>query len=43
VGTGKRLFGEEGGLKALKLVGSKTFSTGVVALTYQPDREAVEE
>ena len=43
VGTGKRVFGEGGGLKALKLVGSKTFSTGVVALTYQPDREAVEE
>ena len=40
VGTGKRLFGEGGGLKALKLVDSKTFSTGVVFLTYQPDREA---
>ena len=43
VGAGKRLFGEGGGLKALKLVGSKTFSTGVVSLTYRPDREAVEE
>ncbi len=43
VGAGKRLFGEGGGLKALKLVGSKTFSTGVVSLTYRPYREAVEE
>ncbi|HET6261855.1 MAG TPA: dihydrofolate reductase family protein [Chloroflexia bacterium] len=43
VGTGKRLFGEGGALKALKLVDSKTFSTGVVTLTYQSDRETVEE
>jgi dihydrofolate reductase len=36
VGSGKRVFKEEGDLKALKLVDSKTFSTGVVSLTYQP-------
>ncbi len=37
VGSGKRLF-EDGGpqKKALKLVDSKTFRTGVVYLTYQP-------
>ncbi len=36
VGSGKRLFEEGGDLKALKLIDSKTFSTGVVSLTYQP-------
>jgi len=35
VGSGKRLFEEGGDLKALKLIDSKTFSTGVVCLTYQ--------
>src|SRR5829696_1734480 len=35
VGSGKRLFQEGGGPKGLKLVESKTFSTGVVSLTYQ--------
>ncbi len=43
VGSGKRLFEDGGDLKALKLVDSKTFSTGVVSLTYQPDRKEVEE
>jgi dihydrofolate reductase len=38
VGSGKRLFEEGGDQKALKLVDSKTFSTGVLSLTYQPDR-----
>jgi dihydrofolate reductase len=38
VGSGKRLFGDGGDQKALKLVDSKTFSTGVLSLTYQPDR-----
>jgi dihydrofolate reductase len=42
VGSGKRLFKEGGDQKGLKLVDSKTFSTGVVYLTYQPDREEVE-
>ena len=37
VGSGKRLFEDGGDLKALKLVDSKTFSTGAVSLTYQPD------
>ena len=36
VGSGKRLFEDGGDRKALKLVDSKTFSTGVVYLTYQP-------
>ena len=36
VGRGKRLFEDGGGQKALRLVESKTFSTGVLSLTYQP-------
>jgi dihydrofolate reductase len=35
LGSGKRLFG---GHSNLKLVGTKTFSSGVVALHYQPER-----
>jgi dihydrofolate reductase len=42
VGSGKRLFEDGGDQKALKLVDSRVFSTGVVYLTYQPDREEVE-
>ena len=38
VGRGKRLFEEWGDRKALELVDSKTFSTGVLALTYRPGR-----
>jgi len=36
VGSGKRLFEEGGDQIALELVASKTFSTGVVYLTYRP-------
>ena len=36
VGRGKRLFTDESGHKPLQLVDAKTFSTGVLALTYQP-------
>jgi len=36
VGSGKHLFEEGGDQKALELVDSKIFSTGVVYLTYQP-------
>jgi dihydrofolate reductase len=36
VGSGKRLFEEGGDQKALQLVDSKIFSTGVLYLTYQP-------
>jgi dihydrofolate reductase len=36
VGSGKRLFEEGSDQKALRLVDSKTFSTGVLYLTYQP-------
>lgn len=39
LGTGKRLFAE--GLETtLNLIDTKTFSSGVVALTYQPDRSS---
>src|ERR687889_586374 len=36
VGSGKRLFEEGSDQRALQLVDSKTFSTGVLYLTYQP-------
>jgi dihydrofolate reductase len=36
VGNGKHLFEEGGDQKALELVDSKTFSTGVLYLTYRP-------
>jgi dihydrofolate reductase len=36
LGSGKRLFGDEGDQNALELVDSKAFSTGVLYLTYQP-------
>ncbi len=39
VGSGKRLFEEGGDQIALELVDSKTFSTGVVYLTYRPAAE----
>lgn len=39
VGSGKRLFEEGGDPKGLELVDSKTFSTGVVILTYRPAGE----
>jgi dihydrofolate reductase len=35
VGTGKRLFGEGGAQKSLKLISATTFSTGVVYLIYE--------
>jgi len=39
VGGGKRLFDEEAEKKPLELVDSKTFSTGVIYLTYRPVSE----
>jgi dihydrofolate reductase len=39
VGSGKRLLEEGGDQIALELVDSKTFSTGVVYLTYRPVSE----
>ena len=36
VGGGKRLFEDFGEQKALELVESKTFETGVLYLTYRP-------
>jgi dihydrofolate reductase len=38
LGKGKRLF-RDGSNATLKLVEIKTFSSGVVALSYQPDRK----
>ena len=38
VGSGKRLFGE-GDTKTLKLVGTQTFDSGAVVLTYEPAEE----
>jgi dihydrofolate reductase len=35
--SGKRLFGDGSEKKVLKLVDTKTFSSGVVVLSYQPD------
>jgi dihydrofolate reductase len=39
LGSGKRLFGE-GSTTTLKLVETKPFSSGVVALIYQPAQPA---
>ena len=36
LGGGKRIFGDGGDQKALELLDSKTFDTGVLYLTYQP-------
>jgi hypothetical protein len=36
VGGGKRLFEDAGNHKALELVDSKNFDTGVLYLTYRP-------
>ena len=37
LGSGKRLFEDGGDRKALELVDSKTFGTGVLYLTYRPE------
>ena len=40
VGSGKRLFGDgTGSTKALRLLETKTFASGVVVLTYEPARD----
>jgi dihydrofolate reductase len=38
VGSGKRLFREGSGKKVLRLVETRTLGSGVVLLTYQPDK-----
>jgi dihydrofolate reductase len=43
LGSGKRLFEDGGNRKALELVDSKTFATGVLYLTYRPARREVGE
>lgn len=37
LGPGKRLFGEAGGMRTLRLVDSKATSTGVILATYRPE------
>jgi dihydrofolate reductase len=37
VGSGRRLFPDDGRLTALRLVDSVTTTTGVIIATYQPD------
>lgn len=37
-GSGKRLFREESEKKVLKLIETRTFSSGVIVLTYRPDQ-----
>lgn len=43
VGSGKRLFGEGSDTKALRLMDTKTFSSGAVVLTYGPAGEEAED
>jgi dihydrofolate reductase len=38
VGNGKRVFPDGTEMKSLKLTGTKTFSNGLMVLTYQPER-----
>jgi dihydrofolate reductase len=40
VGTGQRLFDQAGGLKPMRLVGTRTIGDGLALLTYQPVRDA---
>jgi dihydrofolate reductase len=37
LGPGKRLFEEEGGMRLMRLVDSKTTTTGVILATYRPE------
>jgi dihydrofolate reductase len=39
VGSGKRLFNEGGDTRSLKLVGTQTFDSGAIVLTYEPAGE----
>lgn len=39
LGSGKRLFKDGGDTKALRLVESKPFKSGIVVLTYQPEKK----
>lgn len=43
VGSGKRLFGEGTDRKVLRLVETKTFSSGIVILSYQPAGKGSEQ
>ena len=40
LGSGRRLFPDDGAFAALRLVGAKTTSNGIVIATYQPDESA---
>ena len=37
LGSGKRLFDEQGAMRPLRLVDSKTSTTGVILATYRPE------
>lgn len=39
VGSGKRLFKDQNKTKALKLIETRTTSSGVVILSYQPEKK----
>ncbi len=43
LGSGKRLFRDGSDKKTLRLVSTKTFSSGIVALTYQPAGKEVKK
>jgi dihydrofolate reductase len=43
LGSGKRLFSEGNDMTVLKLLGTKTFSSGVVLLSYQPANKGNEQ
>jgi dihydrofolate reductase len=40
LGSGKRLFGDSPGMKPLKLLEAKTFTSGVVVLSYRSENKA---
>ena len=39
LGSGKRLFPDGSDMKVLRLVDTRTFSSGIVLLSYQPDKK----
>lgn len=39
LGDGKRLFGDETAKRVMRLLEARTFSSGVVALSYDPDKQ----
>lgn len=39
VGSGKRLFGDAGETRGMRLVGTTSLGSGVVVMTYEPARD----